>query len=333
VAIIELILSLAAILLAAVLFTNAIEILGARLQMGQGAVGSVLAAVGTALPETMIAIVAIVGAAIAGGGAGAEIGVGAILGAPFLLTTIAMFVVGASVLGFRRRRENGRELRIDRGIASRDIGFFLVFFAIAAAAGLVALPVFVKIIVGLVLVGAYVLYVRKTLMSGGVSLEEVPERLKLWPSSWGRAPTWAVVAQNLGALVVMGVGAYFFVEAIEHGSEVVGIPPGLVALILAPLATELPEKFKLGDLAQAGQGHAGLRQHLRGDGVPEHHPRIYRNIVDAVEPKPHKRILGGSCPDLRGSALPIAQTQGPAPWILPAGRRAVLPRLLGGGDL
>lgn len=242
-AIIELILSLAAILFAAVLFTNAIEILGSRLQMGQGAVGSVLAAVGTALPETMIAIVAIVGAAIAGGGAGAEIGVGAILGAPFLLTTIAMFVVGASVLGFRRRRENGRELRIDRGIASRDIGFFLVFFAIAAAAGLVALPIFVKIIVGLVLVGAYVLYVRKTLMSGGVSLEEVPERLKLWPSSWGRAPTWAVVAQNLGALVVMGVGAYFFVEAIEHGSEVVGIPPGLVALILAPLATELPEKF------------------------------------------------------------------------------------------
>lgn len=159
-ALIELILSLAAILLAAVLFTNAIKILGSRLQMGQGAVGSVLAAVGTALPETMIAIVAIVGAAIAGGGAGAEIGVGAILGAPFLLTTIAMFVVGASVLGFRRRRENGRELRIDRGTASRDIGFFLVFFAIAAVAGLVALPIFVKIIIGLVLVGAYVLYVR-----------------------------------------------------------------------------------------------------------------------------------------------------------------------------
>lgn len=80
-------------------------------------------------------------------------------------------------------------------------------------------------------------------MSGGASLEEAPERLKLWPSSWGRAPTWAVVSQNLGALVVMGVGAHFFVEAIEHGSEVVGIPPGLVALILAPLATELPEKF------------------------------------------------------------------------------------------
>ena len=52
--IIELILSLAAILGAAVIFTNAVEILGDRLGLGHGAVGSILAAVGTALPETMI---------------------------------------------------------------------------------------------------------------------------------------------------------------------------------------------------------------------------------------------------------------------------------------
>jgi hypothetical protein len=41
--------SLVAILAAAVLFTDAVEILGERLGLGQGAVGSVLAAVGTAL--------------------------------------------------------------------------------------------------------------------------------------------------------------------------------------------------------------------------------------------------------------------------------------------
>ena len=52
--ILELLLSLAAILGAAVIFTNAVEILGDRLELGRGAVGSTLAAVGTALPETMI---------------------------------------------------------------------------------------------------------------------------------------------------------------------------------------------------------------------------------------------------------------------------------------
>jgi cation:H+ antiporter len=58
--IIELVLSAVAIVVAAALFTNAVEILGDRLHLGQGVVGSVLAAVGTALPETMIPIVAVV---------------------------------------------------------------------------------------------------------------------------------------------------------------------------------------------------------------------------------------------------------------------------------
>ncbi len=134
---ITLVLSLAAILAAAVVFTNAVEMLGDRLRLGGGAVGSVLAAVGTALPETMIPVVAIVGALLTGGGVAEQIGVGAILGAPFLLTTLAMFVVGASALGFRGRRESGVKLDVDQETTRRDLLYFLVFFALAAGAGLV----------------------------------------------------------------------------------------------------------------------------------------------------------------------------------------------------
>ena len=47
------------ILIGAELFTNGIEWFGHKLQLAEGAVGSVLAAVGTALPETMIPIIAI----------------------------------------------------------------------------------------------------------------------------------------------------------------------------------------------------------------------------------------------------------------------------------
>ncbi len=140
---IEMVLSLAAILGAALVFTNAIEILGQRMNLGAGAVGSLLAAVGTALPETMIPVVAILGAALAGEGAGeaaGEIGIGAILGAPFLLATLAMFVVGVSVLVFRQRRENGTGIVIDKRVVGQDLGFFFVCFAIAAGAGIVALP-------------------------------------------------------------------------------------------------------------------------------------------------------------------------------------------------
>lgn len=242
--IIELALSLAAILGAAVLFTNAVEILGERLDMGQGSVGSILAAVGTALPETMIPVVAILGALILGRDpqAASDIGIGAILGAPFLLTTLAMFVVGASVLGFANRRGNGREVVIDEEVTGHDMKYFLICFTIAAGAGIVALPSFAKTIIGIGLICAYGYYVWEHLSSGGADLEEVPEGLYLWPFS-STVPAWAAAGQVFVALAVMVTGAEFFVGAVEQSSNTLGIPAGLIALVLAPLATELPEKF------------------------------------------------------------------------------------------
>ncbi len=55
-----LIFALGIILLSAELFTNGVEWFGRRYELGEGAVGSVLAAVGTALPETLVPIIAIV---------------------------------------------------------------------------------------------------------------------------------------------------------------------------------------------------------------------------------------------------------------------------------
>lgn len=246
--VIELVLSLAAILGAAVIFTNAIEILGERLNLGQGAVGSLLAAVGTALPETMIPVVALIGAAFSGesaGSAAGEIGIGAILGAPFLLATLAMFVVGVAAYGYRGRRRSGTRLTFDMRTARRDIAFFLVFFTIAAGAGLVPLPGALRAVVVVVLLAAYAFYVWRTLAAGGeAAVRETPEDLTLWPeSSLGKAPTWAVVAQVVGSLAVMIAGARFFVDGVEQASGALGIPAGLIALVLAPFATELPEKF------------------------------------------------------------------------------------------
>jgi cation:H+ antiporter len=70
---------LALILLAAEFFTNGVEHLGEKLNLGEGAVGSVLAAVGTAMPETLVPIVAIL---FSKGTSNHEIGLGGIIGAP-----------------------------------------------------------------------------------------------------------------------------------------------------------------------------------------------------------------------------------------------------------
>ncbi len=240
--VIELVLSAAAIVVAAALFTNAVEILGERLNLGAGAVGSVLAAVGTALPETMIPLVAVVASLLTGASAAGDIGVGAILGAPFLLATLAMFVAGVSILSFRRRRESDDEVVVDQGTTERDMLYFLVFFTLGSGAGIVPLPFYLKVALAVVLLVAYALYIRQTIKSGGEKEEDTPEKLTLWRSS-SEAPTWAVAAQVGGTVVVMGAGAHFFVGAVEHLSKSVGVPAGLIALVLAPLATELPEKI------------------------------------------------------------------------------------------
>jgi len=240
--VIELVLSATAIVVAAALFTNAIEILGERLNLGEGAVGSVLAAVGTALPETMIPIVAVAASLLTGASVAGDIGVGAILGAPFLLATLAMFVAGISILGFRRPRESDDEVVVDEGTAKRDMLYFLVFFSLGAGAGIVPLPFYLKVALAILLVVAYALFIWQTVKAGGEKEEDPPGKLTLWPST-SEAPTWAAAAQVLGTIAVMAAGAHFFVSAVEHLSKSVGVPAGLIALVLAPLATELPEKF------------------------------------------------------------------------------------------
>src|SRR3954452_5363288 len=163
-----LLLAFAVVLTGALLFTNAIEWIGHKLQLGEGAVGSILAAVGTAMPETLIAIVALLSLS-----EGSEdVAVGAIVGAPFLLATLAMGLVGLFAYSYRVRRTQGVHLEAHGTTLERDLLFFLSFFTIA---GLLSWgpPAAVRIPFGLVFLAAYLVYAVRTLRgSGAVQGEE-----------------------------------------------------------------------------------------------------------------------------------------------------------------
>src|SRR5881628_4027133 len=122
------------ILIGAELFTNGIEWFGHKLGLAEGAVGSVLAAVGTALPETMIPIVAIL---FSGQEHSTEIGVGAILGAPFMLATLAMFVTGVAVMVQARRRDDGDVMLVDTAVLGADMRTFVIAYGLAIGAAVV----------------------------------------------------------------------------------------------------------------------------------------------------------------------------------------------------
>jgi cation:H+ antiporter len=230
--------SFAVILAGALLFTNAVEWAGNRLEIGEGATGSLLAAVGTAMPETLIPIVAIIG-----GAEGAEdVAIGAIIGAPFLLATVAMALVGISALLFRARREQGTSLRANVETLDRDLVFFLVFFAAGAAIG-IGVPDGVQIPLAILFVLAYGAYVRRTLRGGGpVQEEETIGPLIMDRSPGDKPPGQTIVIQFVIGLGAIVGGAHLFVEELLHVAESIGIEPLVLSLILAPLATELPEK-------------------------------------------------------------------------------------------
>src|SRR4030042_1977729 len=100
-----LIASLAIILISCEVFTNGIEWLGLRLGLAETATGSILAAVGTAMPETIIPLIAIF---LGTAEQGEEIGEGAILGAPFMLGTLAMFIGGVTIMYAYRKGRGAR---------------------------------------------------------------------------------------------------------------------------------------------------------------------------------------------------------------------------------
>ena len=231
--------SFAVILAGAILFTNAVEFIGHRLKIGEGAVGSLLAAVGTAMPETLIAIVALVGATKS-----EDVAIGAIVGAPFLLATLAMGLVGLFAFLYRHRRRQGVALRAHVPTLDRDLIFFLVFFGLGLALGFGA-PEALRIPAGILFFGAYVFYVWRTLIRGGeIQAEDTINPLIM--GRRGRARDehglGTPVLQFLVGLGAMVGGAHLFVEELLHVAEDVGIEAIALSLILAPLATELPEK-------------------------------------------------------------------------------------------
>ncbi|MFL5685790.1 MAG: sodium:calcium antiporter [Chloroflexota bacterium] len=243
-----LLVSLVVILFAAELFTNGIEWMGRKLGLGEGAVGSVLAAVGTALPETLIPIIAII---FATGEGAHEVGVGAILGAPFMLSTLAMFVTGVGVLAFRARRATGTTLAVDTGVLSHDLRYFFVGYTLAIGAAFLPSDLLIgRWIIAVILIGLYAWYVKGHLTgeASDHSADLAPLRMhrldrnahRLDPSD---PRLRVIVVQVLASIGLIIVGAVFFIDGVNSLAHALGVSEVLLALVIAPIATELPEKF------------------------------------------------------------------------------------------
>lgn len=238
--------TLFAIVFSCVVFTNAIEHLGEKLNLSQGAVGSILAAVGTALPETIVPLVAIIGAHLTGqDGLGHEIGIGAILGAPFMLGTLAFFVTGLAVVVFTASKRRTLEMPVNTSLIFRDIKYFFIGYSIAVLASFLP-SAGLKHVVAVFLILFYGLYVYKTVQDQSVVDESTGEFDELYLVRLCKTPQCALALTYLQVfLSLLGIILFadIFVEQLKFMANLWGINPMILSLILAPIATELPEKF------------------------------------------------------------------------------------------
>ena len=156
--------SLGIILVSCAIFVNAIEWFGKALNLHQGIVGSILAAIGTALPETIIPVLALL---FSKSSSAHDIGIGAIVGAPFMLATLGFFVTGTAVIVNTLLRKRTLDMVIDRTILSRDLQFFFIYYGAAVAVSFFHEYHALKWLVALALPLSYVIYLKKTIESEG----------------------------------------------------------------------------------------------------------------------------------------------------------------------
>jgi cation:H+ antiporter len=231
--------SLGLILLSCAVFVNAIEWFGKSLNLHQGIVGSILAAVGTALPETIIPILAIL---FTKGKSGHDIGIGAIAGAPFMLATLGFFVTGTAVVVNKWLGRRTFAMYIDRSILSRDLLFFLIYYGIAVTATLYHDIHILKYMVAVGLVASYALYLKMTIHGKGAEIE-VFEKLYLTRFFKLKSSVFWITVQIVAGLGFIILGAHFFIHYVGLLSKEIGMSPLILSLIITPIATELPEKL------------------------------------------------------------------------------------------
>lgn len=240
-----LVIALFVILFGAETFTNALEHLGERLKISEGVTGSIFAAVGTALPEAMVPVVAVLSVDASRTAIGEEVGVGAILGAPMMLSTLTLFLMAVFAAS---KRGWGGEFHPERTGLKRDLSWFLIAFTIGAIA--IFVPHESRLIRGmiaLILVLCYFIYILLTVRASAQLVTDghgTEADHPLYLSRIGIPENIVSIAVQLAiGLGLIVLGARGFVHGVEALSTMLGVSALVLSLLIVPVATELPEKI------------------------------------------------------------------------------------------
>jgi len=226
--------ALVLLVLASDAFTNAVEWLGSLLGLTRNAMGSVVAAIGSSMPETMVAFIALI---VLRDPASQAVGIGAVIGAPFMLATAVFGLIGVTAIV--RRRFRGDTLDASLPATAFGLGLFALTFAVAIGASFAPTAALRSVAVVIVLL-AYASFLWYQLRRRGSQSGEEPLPLRFAPRA--KTPALGLVITQFAVAIVVTIGASrWFVASVADAASATHLSPLLVSLVLSPIATEIPE--------------------------------------------------------------------------------------------
>jgi cation:H+ antiporter len=229
--------SLFLLLAAARFFTRSAERVGLALGMSPFAVGVLILAAGTSLPELVSSVVSVTRGS-------SQIVVGNVLGANL---SNLLFVMGAVAVAA------ARPIRLGEQYIMIDLHFLLgsaFLLAMALRDGTLG-----RVEGGFLLAG-YAVYVLYLLKEGRTDAD-----LSIGGGASGRRRR-RLAPMDLAVLAVTAVliylGARYTISSLETISRLAGVPPAIVALTLLSLGTTLPELVVSATAARAGKADVAV---------------------------------------------------------------------------
>jgi len=226
--------SMVIVFIAAMLFVNAIEYLGFRLELGGSFVGAILAPLFTSLPELIVFLVAVYAYT---GEAGEEIGIGTLFGQPFMASSLSYGLVGLVVIvGYYLGKRDDLVLEVDKTLVI-PYAFITVLFPLTIVPAIIG--GYSRYIFGLLFLASYLGYVwmmYKRKMAEVIDSAEMPYACGII-----KHPLFAGFIQLFAAVLLLYIGSERLVGSVEVLAESIGISPLGLALIIVPAATAIPE--------------------------------------------------------------------------------------------
>ncbi len=230
----ELIISVLVVFVGALIFTNGIEYVGCRMNWTSSFTGAILAPLFTSIPEFVLFVVAIFSY---GGTAGREIGIGTLFGQPFMASSFSYgLVLVAMIIGWFLKKRKTLFLEVEKTLVIPYL-FITILFPLIVLPDIIRIKYF-QIIMGVFFGFFYVYYIR--LMFQKRKEESMDESEDPYLCRIFNADLAAVI-QLVLSVVILYFGSEMLISTIDVVSEHLAVSAMGVAIILAPVATAIPE--------------------------------------------------------------------------------------------